>query len=107
MPDDALISSLRAAVAAAPADAPLRLHLAELLLGAGRSAEAVTEAATVLQHDPASTPAHELLGRAGAALAGGGRSDAIAQHPSSAPAAEQPDPGPPSPPSQPSQPSQP
>ncbi len=97
MPDDALISSLRAAVAAAPADAPLRLHLAELLLGAGRNSEAVSEAAIVLQHDPASAPAHELLGRASAGLAGAGRSDSIAQHPSSSPAPEQSDPSQPSP----------
>ncbi|MYR58209.1 tetratricopeptide repeat protein, partial [Streptomyces sp. SID625] len=39
--DSPLIQSLRSAVAAAPADVPLRLHLAELLLGAGRCDAAV------------------------------------------------------------------
>lgn len=104
MPDDALISSLRAAVQAAPDDAPLRLHLGELLLAGGRPAEAITEAATVLQRDPASTAAHALLARAGAGLRPGAsagseptttsaaaadseRSEAIAQHPSSLPPA--------------------
>ncbi|MGO4756107.1 tetratricopeptide repeat protein, partial [Streptomyces sp. 2MCAF27] len=41
--DSPLIQSLRAAVAAAPGDVPLRLHLAELLLTAGRHDAAVTE----------------------------------------------------------------
>ncbi|OMI34902.1 Cell division protein FtsH, partial [Streptomyces sparsogenes DSM 40356] len=35
--DSPLIQSLRTAVAAAPGDVPLRLHLAELLLTAGRN----------------------------------------------------------------------
>jgi hypothetical protein len=47
MPDDSpLIRSLRAAVAAAPADVPLRLHLAQLLPEADRPDDAVAEAAT-------------------------------------------------------------
>lgn len=40
-----LIRSLRAAVAAAPEDVPLRLHFTELLLAEGRHDEAVTQAA--------------------------------------------------------------
>ncbi|EFL32921.1 ATPase [Streptomyces viridochromogenes DSM 40736] len=65
MPDDPpLIQSLRTAVAAAPADVPLRLHLAQLLLDAGRSDEAVTEAAVALQHAPGDTQARELMVRA-------------------------------------------
>ncbi|GAA2477345.1 ATP-binding protein [Streptomyces gobitricini] len=59
-----LIRSLRAAVAAAPGDVPLRLHLAELLLQAGRVDEAVTEAAVALQHAPGDADARALMGRA-------------------------------------------
>ncbi|ORT61843.1 ATP-binding protein [Streptomyces sp. CB03238] len=59
-----LLRSLRAAVAAAPDDVPLRLHLAELLLQAGRNDEAVTEAAVALQHAPGDADARALMGRA-------------------------------------------
>ncbi|MFH8256131.1 ATP-binding protein [Streptomyces roseolus] len=59
-----LIRSLRAAVAAAPGDVPLRLHFAELLLAEGRSDEAVTEAAVALQHAPGDTAARALMVRA-------------------------------------------
>lgn len=51
-PESPLIQSLRTAVAAAPEDVPLRLHLAELLLAAGLHDAAVTEAAAVLQQAP-------------------------------------------------------
>ncbi|MFE4832000.1 ATP-binding protein [Streptomyces sp. NPDC056672] len=59
-----LIRSLRAAVAAAPDDVPLRLHLAELLLGAGHTEEAVTEAAVALQQAPGDADARALMMRA-------------------------------------------
>ncbi|MEU2506942.1 AAA family ATPase [Streptomyces sp. NPDC007863] len=59
-----LIRSLRAAVAAAPGDVPLRLHFAELLLAEGRSDEAVTEAAVALQHAPGDAAARALMVRA-------------------------------------------
>ncbi|MEU9297542.1 AAA family ATPase [Streptomyces sp. NPDC048266] len=59
-----LIRSLRAAVAAAPGDVPLRLHFAELLLSEGRSDEAVTEAAVALQHAPGDAEARALMMRA-------------------------------------------
>ncbi|MFF8829530.1 ATP-binding protein [Streptomyces sp. NPDC015131] len=59
-----LIRSLRAAVAAAPGDVPLRLHLAELLLQEGRGDEAVAEAAAALQHAPGDADARALMGRA-------------------------------------------
>ncbi|MFD8966486.1 ATP-binding protein [Streptomyces sp. NPDC059568] len=59
-----LIRSLRAAVAAAPDDVPLRLHLAELLLAAGHSDQAVTEAAVALQHAPGDADARALMMRA-------------------------------------------
>ncbi|MEU7281581.1 ATP-binding protein [Streptomyces sp. NPDC045431] len=65
MPDDSpLLQSLRTAVAAAPTDVPLRLHLAQLLLDAGRSDEAVAEAAAALQHAPGDAQARDLMARA-------------------------------------------
>ncbi|MDW6065391.1 ATP-binding protein [Streptomyces sp. FXJ1.4098] len=62
--DSPLIQSLRAAVAAAPGDVPLRLHLAELLLTAGRHDAAVAEVAVALQHAPGDPQARELMARA-------------------------------------------
>ncbi|MFD8381486.1 ATP-binding protein [Streptomyces sp. NPDC059679] len=62
--DSPLIQSLRAAVAAAPGDVPLRLHLAELLLTAGRHDSAVAEVAVALQHAPGDPQARELMARA-------------------------------------------
>jgi AAA+ superfamily predicted ATPase len=59
--DDALISSLSAAVDASPQDVPLRIHLASLLLTAGRNDEAVRHAATALSLDPTSEPARAVL----------------------------------------------
>ncbi|MGW0842232.1 AAA family ATPase [Streptomyces sp. NPDC002787] len=62
--DSPLIRSLRRAVDAAPADVPLRLHLAELLLEAGRPDPAVAEVAVALQHAPGDAQARELMIRA-------------------------------------------
>jgi SpoVK/Ycf46/Vps4 family AAA+-type ATPase len=59
--DDALISSLSAAVDASPQDVPLRVHLASLLVTAGRNDEAVRHAATALSLDPTSEAAREVL----------------------------------------------
>ncbi|MCA2217974.1 AAA family ATPase [Jidongwangia harbinensis] len=59
-----LIDSLIAAVQASPDDLPLRRHLAELLIGAGRGAEAVTHLAVALQHDPAHGETQALMSRA-------------------------------------------
>ncbi|MFD7030306.1 tetratricopeptide repeat protein [Streptomyces sp. NPDC059917] len=59
-----LIRSLRTAVAAAPDDVPLRLHLAEMLLAAGRADDAVAEAAVALQYAPADADARALMLRA-------------------------------------------
>ncbi|MEU6877085.1 ATP-binding protein [Streptomyces sp. NPDC046712] len=56
-----LIRSLRAAVAAAPQDVPLRLHFAALLLAEGRGDEAVAEAAVALQHAPGDEAARLLM----------------------------------------------
>ena len=47
-----LIKSLEAAVAATPDDVPLRVHLAGLLLSAGRRDEAIRHAAAALERDP-------------------------------------------------------
>ncbi|MEU6080872.1 AAA family ATPase [Streptomyces sp. NPDC047108] len=59
-----LIRSLRSAVDAAPDDVPLRLHLAELLLGAERADEAVAEIAAALQRAPGDAQARALMARA-------------------------------------------
>ncbi|MGW1073919.1 ATP-binding protein [Streptomyces sp. NPDC002537] len=64
MSESPLITSLRAAVAAAPDDVPLRLHLAQLLLDAGHSQDAITQVAAALQRDPGNTEAQALIARA-------------------------------------------
>ncbi|MDG4828806.1 AAA family ATPase [Solwaraspora sp. WMMD1047] len=64
MSDDPLITSLTAAVQASPGDLPLRLHLAGLLLDAGRTPEAITHLAGVLASDPGNGPAQTLMQRA-------------------------------------------
>ena len=59
--DSGLIDSLRAAVEASPDDVRLRLHLAELLLEAGEPDEARVQLGRVLQLDPTSARAIELV----------------------------------------------
>lgn len=59
-----LIESLLAAVQARPDDLPLRLHLAELLIDADRTGEAITQLATALQQDPRQPQAQALMARA-------------------------------------------
>jgi AAA+ superfamily predicted ATPase len=59
--DDPLIASLRRAVEATPADVPLRLHLAELLIGRGRADEAVQHLGVVLGQAPTETRALDLM----------------------------------------------
>ena len=61
---DLLIDSLIRAVDTAPDDVRLRTHLAELLMDAGRSAEAVTHCAIALQHAPTDEAARALMSRA-------------------------------------------
>ncbi|MFI6072663.1 AAA family ATPase [Actinoplanes sp. NPDC051343] len=61
MSDSPLIDSLVAAVEARPDDLPLRLHLAELLVGAGRGSEAVGHAAQVLAREPGNAAARRLM----------------------------------------------
>lgn len=61
---DPVIASLRRAVEAQPDDVSLRLHLASVLLSAGRADEAVAACAVVLQQEPGNTGARELMVRA-------------------------------------------
>ena len=61
---DPLLASLRAAVAAAPEDSTLRLHLAGLLLDAGERTEAVGHVAAVLGREPGHAEAGALMARA-------------------------------------------
>lgn len=61
MGSEELLASLRAAVDAAPDDVALRLHLADLLLGAGEQEEAVRQAAQVLVRDPQNARALRLV----------------------------------------------
>jgi SpoVK/Ycf46/Vps4 family AAA+-type ATPase len=61
---DALIASLTAAVTARPDDVPLRLHLAGLLLDAGRQDEAVAQLAQALRQEPANPQAQDLMRKA-------------------------------------------
>jgi AAA+ superfamily predicted ATPase len=65
---DALINSLVAAVEARPDDLTLRLHLAELLVAAGRGPEAIGHAAQILAHEPGHEAARQLMA---SALGGG------------------------------------
>lgn len=64
MPDSPLIDSLRRAVDESPSDVLLRLHLAEMLIDAGRGDEAVGHLASVLAIDPGSSGARGLMARA-------------------------------------------
>ena len=69
---------------AAPDDVRLRTHLAELLIGVGRGAEAVTHCAIALQHAPTDEAARSLMSRAlspQAAQAPGGRTAGTAAEP--------------------------
>jgi SpoVK/Ycf46/Vps4 family AAA+-type ATPase len=75
-PQPTVLDSLRKAIDAMPDDVPLRLHLATLLLAAGRSDEAVRHLGAVLQRDPGNAQALSLLREPGGA-----------REPASAPAA--------------------
>lgn len=61
MESEPLLDSLRSAVTAMPDDVPLRLHLAALLLRAGRRDEAIRHLGAVLQRDPGNGEALALL----------------------------------------------
>jgi len=64
--EDALLASLLTAVENNPDDPVLRLHVAEQLSAAGRAAEAVQQAAAVLQRDPNNAAALDVVRRGGA-----------------------------------------
>jgi SpoVK/Ycf46/Vps4 family AAA+-type ATPase len=66
--EDALIRELSAAVERNPEALGLRLHLAELLLEAGRHAEALSHCSAALTQEPANSAALTLLQRCSAAL---------------------------------------
>ncbi len=59
-----IIEALRRAVAAAPDDLTLRLHLADQLAAAGRQREAIVELAAVLAADPGNAAAHTAMQQA-------------------------------------------
>jgi SpoVK/Ycf46/Vps4 family AAA+-type ATPase len=61
---DSLIESMLAAVEASPDDLPLRRHLAELLIAAGRGPEAVSHLAVALAQEPAHAETRTLMARA-------------------------------------------
>lgn len=64
MSSDQLIVSLVAAVAAAPDDQALRIHLAELLIAADRNAEAIQHLAVTLSQNPGNERAKSLMSQA-------------------------------------------
>ncbi len=64
MTESPLLASLAAAVDARPGDLALRLHLAQLLLDADRSADAVPHLAVALQQQPTDPQAQALMRRA-------------------------------------------
>jgi SpoVK/Ycf46/Vps4 family AAA+-type ATPase len=66
--DPELLAGLRAAVEAVPDNLALRLHVATLLLEAGRPAESLEHSSAVLAVDPGQREAVELADRATAAL---------------------------------------
>jgi SpoVK/Ycf46/Vps4 family AAA+-type ATPase len=66
--DPELLAGLRAAVEAVPDNLALRLHVAAVLLEAGRPAESLEHSSAVLALEPGLREAVELAGRATAAL---------------------------------------
>jgi predicted Zn-dependent protease len=69
--DPDVIAALQSVVDREPENLPLRLHLGQLLLDAGRARDALEQARRVLEHAPADRSAVELEARAAAALGGG------------------------------------
>ncbi|WP_354702202.1 hypothetical protein DSM112329_02556 [Paraconexibacter sp. AEG42_29] len=72
---DPLVDALRAAVEAAPQNAPVRVQLAEALLAQGEAEEALLHARAVLAASPADAPA---LGVAARAASANGQDDVAA-----------------------------
>jgi AAA+ superfamily predicted ATPase len=63
-PEDAVLASLRRAVAAMPDDLALRLHLATMLADAGQRDECIRHLGVIVQADPSNHAALRLLQRA-------------------------------------------
>ncbi|MET3806221.1 SpoVK/Ycf46/Vps4 family AAA+-type ATPase [Nakamurella sp. UYEF19] len=61
MADDPAIEAIRRALTAVPGDGALRLHLARLLIDAGRPSEAVVELGALLATEPDHPGARELM----------------------------------------------
>lgn len=74
-PDPRLVDSLTAALAANPADVPLRLHLARLYLEAGAGPEALRHITDVLQRSPAELEALDLAAAASRLVGDGERAE--------------------------------
>ena len=68
--DDPLLASLLSAVATNPADMPLRLHVAQVLMERGRAAQALEHCSVVLAAEPTNETGLQLLRDATASLAG-------------------------------------
>jgi SpoVK/Ycf46/Vps4 family AAA+-type ATPase len=81
--DPELLAGLRAAVEAVPDNLALRLHVATVLLEAGRPTESLEHSSAVLALDPGQREAVELAGRATAALPA--TALPVAPYPSAAP----------------------
>jgi AAA+ superfamily predicted ATPase len=64
MDAESVIASIAAALESRPDDLPLRLHLAGLLLDAGRTGEAIAHAGQALARDPGNAQAKALMQRA-------------------------------------------
>src|SRR5690349_21187488 len=73
--DKNLLDGLEAAVAVAPDNASLRLHLAGLLLNAGESERALAHCRTALDADPANVEALKLAAQAAEALGDNARAE--------------------------------
>ena len=83
MSEDPLLTSLLAAVAAAPDDVPLRLHVAGLLDTAGRVTEALQHVTRALATDPGNAEALAMLQRLTTQLTGPTGENAPATRPDS------------------------
>jgi len=66
--EDSVVKAMEGAVAAAPADVPLRVHLARLLMSASRPDAALEHAAAALALQPAHLGALEVAAEAAAAV---------------------------------------
>lgn len=92
--NEQLLTSLRHALAASPDDATLRLHVAELLHGAGRNTDALAEVNQVIQQDPSNAAALGMLSNIVSGLSAPAAPAAPTAPPAAAPVAPEPAPAP-------------